>query len=532
MAGSPLDATRHYKLAAELTKANYDLLWHIGVIEGQAATAVALEEENDNPNFVDAVIPAYNQVLDDLAKIPYTFFLSIESAFRLARYLAQYDQTVLVARTLDRAYQLHRELSAHDQTIVITEIALLCKQLNLQRKFAFYSLKAAEVYEELRQYGSAYTLLCMIAPLYGLADFSESISQELDADRRRAENNYMSETTEKQGKVGRWFALQRYLMERIIINANRMYSKHASASACSFLLRALHPWLDAQTQKSIAADLWSITSMLPLNSKVDLTGLPVLQKVRPLEDTNLVPTKVKLAHGINGAAPEDDEDVFLFSPADDECHVRRTITCVADEMLQVEVFLSNPLKFEVIVQRLSLSTSGVAFEAYPVSLTLGPESFDQRVVLSGKPLEPGTLAIVGCHIRVFNLTCEHPVDDAGLGIITLKPSIEGYGYSKLLSECEEWGNRQLSRDLSKLYPKAYPYGCLPQSSAREVVTVKRIEVTQTVPKATLRHEFTMESALLLGEERTIDVFIDNVGSLPIEYLQLTIQVGICCVQIS
>ena len=116
---------------------------------------------------------------------------------------------------------------------------------------------------------------------------------------------------------------------------------------------------------------------------------------------------------------------------------------VAREVFDVEGTLSNPFKFEIIVQRISLSTSGVAFEPFPASLNLPPETPAQTVLLSGKPLESGVLCIRGVHIRsapfpafrlsscpathnlaclllsicsAFNLMTEHRVDDVGKGL--------------------------------------------------------------------------------------------------------------------
>jgi len=45
---------------------------------------------------------------------------------------------------------------------------------------------------------------------------------------------------------------------------------------------------------------------------------------------------------------------------------------VCGEGLDVEVFLSNPLQVPMLVQHMSLSTSGVPFEAFTASLTLPP----------------------------------------------------------------------------------------------------------------------------------------------------------------
>jgi hypothetical protein len=62
---------------------------------------------------------------------------------------------------------------------------------------------------------------------------------------------------------------------------------------------------------------------------------------------------------------------------------------------------------------MSVAIAGVPFEPYSESLTLGPLEKLHRVLLSGKVLAPGRMVVEGCHIRVFNLTSLHKVDEKG-----------------------------------------------------------------------------------------------------------------------
>jgi hypothetical protein len=89
---------------------------------------------------------------------------------------------------------------------------------------------------------------------------------------------------------------------------------------------------------------------------------------------------------------------------------------VCGEPVDVEVFLSNPLKVPILIQHMSLSTSGVPFDAFTVSFTLPADTYHQRVLVSGLPRAPGTLEIRGVHIRSFNIMWEHRVDTRGHGI--------------------------------------------------------------------------------------------------------------------
>jgi hypothetical protein len=88
---------------------------------------------------------------------------------------------------------------------------------------------------------------------------------------------------------------------------------------------------------------------------------------------------------------------------------------VTDEPLEFVLTLRNPFVFDLDIQRLTLryvffvlslaanvdevtSTSGVAFDAKPISITIPANSY-HPVTLSGKPLEDGSLVVRGCHVQ-------------------------------------------------------------------------------------------------------------------------------------
>jgi hypothetical protein len=139
---------------------------------------------------------------------------------------------------------------------------------------------------------------------------------------------------------------------------------------------------------------------------------------------------------------------------------------VANELATAKVELANPTAFDIELQSIALryplslylhhtlctyitslllhqlsshtqlsphlyrcSTQGVAFEAYYVSCVIPAKCTSYELLLSGKlhalhtaeeisgkPLESGTLTIRGCHIKCFNLQCEHPINAMGMGI--------------------------------------------------------------------------------------------------------------------
>lgn len=100
----------------------------------------------------------------------------------------------------------------------------------------------------------------------------------------------------------------------------------------------------------------------------------------------------------------DTSQLFLFSPDDELQHgkLKRQVQkfeLVCGESVDVEVYVSNPFQFELVIQRMELLTSGVPFQAFPQSTSLTPNTQMQKVVLSGKALQDGKLNITGCAIR-------------------------------------------------------------------------------------------------------------------------------------
>lgn len=85
-----------------------------------------------------------------------------------------------------------------------------------------------------------------------------------------------------------------------------------------------------------------------------------------------------------------------------------------NELAEVFVTLQNPFLFELEVQNIELSTSGVPFACDPLSTVIPAGSF-HTVRLTGTPREPGTLVIRGCNIRLAECSSREfllPIFDA------------------------------------------------------------------------------------------------------------------------
>ena len=203
------------------------------------------------------------------------------------------------------------------------------------------------------------------------------------------------------------------------------------------LLAALHEQLDVQYQASLAASLRSLSSTLPIDTHVDCMGLPILRLLSPIplpanqqphRESSPTATSADNDYSSSGTTAGEsrleristqETDVFLFSPDTNSDPRHRTLVSLhycAGEVLQVEAQLANPLRIPLHVQSIQLLADGVPFTAHSTHIILQPEETGRRVVLTGRPEGDGRLKLLGCAIRCFNLTSEHMVDRAGVGL--------------------------------------------------------------------------------------------------------------------
>ena len=113
---------------------------------------------------------------------------------------------------------------------------------------------------------------------------------------------------------------------------------------------------------------------------------------------------------------------FIYTPIRVNDAISRVKQWVAGELSSVKVGISNPFSFKLTVETLCLHVEGVLFEGYPSSpIVLMPNSEMVEVVLQGKAMQPGTLKILGCTCRTFNVDSFHPLKVDPLTVIPPLP---------------------------------------------------------------------------------------------------------------
>ena len=146
--------------------------------------------------------------------------------------------------TLIRTYELPVDSSALEQIELCLEAALLCSASQAMRKFGFFLVQAAGLYQELHQYAACTAILQSIQPIYRI----HAHTQRPAADSPNAEYeaylcSLSADRRFERGVTGeRWVAVQRSILEHIIYTAHKTNgqsgatqarsNKHSGVSSC------------------------------------------------------------------------------------------------------------------------------------------------------------------------------------------------------------------------------------------------------------------------------------------------------------
>ncbi|KAI9507373.1 transport protein Trs120 or TRAPPC9 TRAPP II complex subunit-domain-containing protein [Russula earlei] len=249
---------------------------------------------------------------------------------------------------------------------------------------------------------------------------------------------------------------------------------------------------------------------------------------RPLVSVELLrlpPTRSLVESPISSLAQRRSEDAsrlthstgpFLYNP-------RRSVTTtgstpvVKGEPLEFALTLYNPFVFDLEIQSLSLSTSGVAFDTKPIQVTIPSNSY-HSVTISGHPLEEGSLVIKGCHVqapggasREFLLPLETAEEE------------EHRLRRRSLAACE--GGRAKYGGLDSR-PGKFKRNSILTTSSSSRRTISRYLECSVVPEQPLlriRWSSLTHGAVMLydGEISTLRLTLENISNLPIDLLRLT-----------
>ncbi|KAG8688542.1 hypothetical protein FRC08_011380 [Ceratobasidium sp. 394] len=189
-------------------------------------------------------------------------------------------------------------------------------------------------------------------------------------------------------------------------------------------------------------------------------------------------------------------------------------TVVQNEVVEFAVTLQNPFAFDLEIQSLTLSSTGAAIQTTPVALLVPANSFHVKHIVC-TPLEAGRLTIRGCIVQLPNSTPKE----------FILPLV-----SDALEESQE---KRRSKRLDELVRvKASGLDARRRSTllvggpvADRKEEFVECRVVPQLPLLRVRRTSLTHGALMLyaGECFRIRLTVENVSSLPIDFLRMTFE---------
>ncbi|KAF8201813.1 transport protein particle complex subunit, partial [Pholiota molesta] len=249
------------------------------------------------------------------------------------------------------------------------------------------------------------------------------------------------------------------------------------------------------------------------------SGRPIISiSIAPLPAIRIPVEKPRsIQHTINDLKPliQGIVDPFLYNPR--KAIGKGKTIVVQNEVLEFVVTLQNPYIFELELQEISLSTSGVGFESKPHHIVI-PANTIHQVVLSGQATEPGTLIIRGCVVRA-------PGGQAREYILPLYTAEEEERLSRRRRTLISENGRSKYTGLER-----YSWNTLGKRSSTQTIESSSFrflecKVIPDQPLLRIRRSSVTHGALMLydGEKSTIRLTLENVSPIPVDFLHFAFE---------
>nr|XP_020822681.1 trafficking protein particle complex subunit 9 isoform X2 [Phascolarctos cinereus] len=430
------------------------------------------------------IIDKYKEAISYYSKYKNAGVIELEACVKAVRVLAIQKRSMEASEFLQNAVYINlRQLSEEEKIQRYSILSELYELIGFHRKSAFFKRVAAMqcVAPSIAEPGwrACYKLLLETLPGYSLSLDPKDFNK---------------------GTHRGWAAVQMRLLHELVYASRRMGNPALSVRHLSFLLQTMLDFLSDQEKKDVTQSLESYTSKCPgtmellslpdgLNlPPVPFTKLPIVRRVKLLNlPASLRPQKMKSLLGQNMST----KSPFIYSPIiahnrGEERSKKIDFQWVQGDVCEVQLMVYNPMPFELRVENMGLLTSGVEFESLPAALSLPAESGLYPVTLVGVPRSTGQITINGYHTTVFGVFSDCLLDSLP-GIKTNGSTVE----------------------VIPALPRLQISTSLPRS-ARTLQPASGDEISTNV-----------SVQLYNGETQQLDIKLENIGTEPLEKLEVT-----------
>ncbi|KAI9255681.1 TRAPP II complex [Phascolomyces articulosus] len=312
-----------------------------------------------------------------------------------------------------------------------------------------------------------------------------------------------------------WPMLQIDILRQCIAIAEALPDYGAVLYYTTVLLKNLYQYISKDEQIRLATSIQRIVAMGKrvgqVESNVNYWGVNIVSGIEALLP---IPRKAVYQHRIKGAIPTtpaaNNGDPFIYNPFTQKRNEKPQVILVKDETCEFKVTLTNPFGFDLELQNITLSTTGIPFNAVPSTATI-PANGTLSLRLTGTPEETGTLSVRGCIIKIVGFAEQEFLVDYG---------------QKLKEATKDTRNAKCCFFFKK---KNSGLNALQTSRKRETsdelkpIQFYELNVIDDQPLLKIKSTSLLHDAVMLyeGEMTHISIELENIGNIPVDFTSLS-----------
>ncbi|KAI8641004.1 TRAPP II complex [Parasitella parasitica] len=368
-------------------------------------------------------------------------------------------------------------------------------------------------------------ILKRICEIYGIGERNVHDGGALEAMRQEDQELFSNQTPSrskgnirpKENRFG-WPELQIVILEQCISVSDALVDNASRLYYTTVLLKNLYQYIPKAEQIKLATTIQGMvantnrdkkqSSLVCGSESINYWGVNIVSRI---EAKKPISRKAVYAHPIKNEAvvnaPEilsaDPSDPFIYNPFAKKTDTAYKVVLVKDEISEFMVTLVNPFGFDLELQSIALSTSGIAFNAVSTAVSI-PANATIHIHLTGTPEKTGTLVIKGCLIQIIGFAeQEFLVDDevkesqdsSNDNFVKIKHS--GLG-------AIETNRRETSGDTSP-------------------IKFQRLDVIDDQPLLKIKSTSLLHGAVMLyeGEVTQIIIELENIGNIAVDFITLS-----------
>ncbi|KAI8980967.1 transport protein Trs120 or TRAPPC9 TRAPP II complex subunit-domain-containing protein [Pilobolus umbonatus] len=346
----------------------------------------------------------------------------------------------------------------------------------------------------------------------GILDAMKQSNQSSTKGTNLNKDKIMAESQSSVYQFG-WPDLQIEVLKQCISVSEILSDNQSRLYYTTVLLKNFYHCLPHHEQIKLATSIQGMVAnsahIKEVQSHIDSINYWGVNIIASIELVKAIPRKAVYAYPINAETglldkikkTRDPADPFIYNPFSQKKDMKCQELVVENELCEFRITLANPFGFDLHLQNIILSTSGIRFHAVSTTAII-PANTTVTILLTGTPYGSGILTIRGCFIQILGF-----------------------------AEQEFLVNKQEKDDYASHIPKArikhHGMNAIKYSrnKADKVHTVKFYELTVIPDQPLLKIKSTsaMHGAVMLfeGERVSIHIELENISKIPVDFIALS-----------